>query len=104
MSQPAAADPILNPVSTHGLTRLDSGLLVPESAVPPQPPPTLTREVWLREDLKILRRMDKRLVALGVRTMLLCVNPDCKAPLLGLQAEEDGTTVLQCGCKRREIR
>ena len=92
----------LNPLSTHGLTRRPSGLLVPESAVPA---PARTREVWLREEAKLLRRLSRLLKAHHVRAVLLCDEPACREkPAITSQVEPDGTTVLVCGCKAREVR
>ena len=88
----------LNPTSTHGLTRRPSGLLVPEAVA-------RTREVWLREEGKLLRRLHKLLTSHGVKAVLLCAEPACREhPAIVSEVGEDGTTVMVCGCKRREVR
>ena len=98
MSQPDT----LNPMSTHGLTRRVSGLLVPASAVPA---PELTREVWLREEAKLLRRLSTLLRSHRVRAVLVCEKPACREnPAIHVEAAPDGTTVMVCGCTRREWR
>ncbi len=98
MSQPDT----LNPMSTHGLTRRVSGLLVPASAVPA---PELTREVWLREEAKLLRRLSKLLDAHGVKAVLCCAKPSCAgAPIIQREVRSDGVERLLCGCTARELR
>ena len=101
MSQPTANDiqnATLSPVSTHGLTRRASGLLVPESVA-------RTREVWMPEESKLLRRLDRLLRSHGVEAVLRCTAPECREkPAITTQVEPDGTTTLVCGCKKRELR
>jgi len=80
---PGAAVPLFTPRA--------SGLLVPTGL-------ERDREVWLHDDLKVLRRLITRMRPLKVRVVLLC--EACQQQL----EEERGTGRLCCRCKVRETR
>ena len=96
MSQPSKN--VVEVAADHGFKRHASGLMVPSGM-------ERKREVWTHDETKLVRRLDKLLGSRGVKAVMLCSEPAChEKPLIETQVEPDGTTVMVCGCKRREMR
>lgn len=87
---PAAASPL-------GFAPHTSGLLVPESVA-------RRREVWTREDWKVVNRAAKVLNDRHVGTLMRCRVPECPSPVLEATRELDGGLLLRCGCTDRHFR
>lgn len=58
------------------------------------------REVWLRDDQKVLNRAVKLLMARWLAVDLHCLNADCEDNTIQRQPNAAGFDLL-CGCKRR---
>lgn len=71
-----------------------SGLLVPDDV-------SREREVWTRDEAKILDRAIKLLKARGLSVQLACPKPGCKGDKLEKVRHADGSVILQCHHKDR---
>ena len=74
-----------------------SGLLVP-------PAHQRRREVWTRDEWKLLDRTAKLLAARHVKLQLACESPDCaREPIQRLRDPADGSITLRCRCTDRVL-
>lgn len=80
----------------HGFSPHTSGLLVPEHAA-------RTRQVWTKDDAKILTRAAKLLNARGVSHQMRCANTSCPDPQLTEVRLAGRDVVLRCGCTDRHF-
>lgn len=73
-----------------------SGLLVPNEL-------SRKREVWTRDEWKVLERATKLLGSRGVDMFLRCENDACKAAPMERIRRNDGGITLRCACTDREM-
>jgi hypothetical protein len=85
-----------NPYTQTGYRQHASGLLVP-------PDISREREVWTRDEWKVLERAAQLLKAKGVDLFLGCPEPDCKGAPMTRVRRNDGAITLRCAHKDREF-
>ena len=79
-----------------GVRQSASGLWVPEEL-------SREREVWTRDEARLLERATKLLESRGVALYLRCTHPDCATvPIERLRAA-DGGLLLRCGHRDRHL-
>lgn len=78
------------------LRRHASGLYVPEEMA-------REREVWTREDWRVLEKATALLQARGLELFLGCTDHRCKAQPVARIRRNDGGITLQCAHKAREV-
>lgn len=82
----------------HGFRRsVGTGLIVPEEH-------SRQREVWSKDDLRLLDRATKMLASYGMEIFLGCKEPACKAAgPIERHRRNDGGITLRCAHKDREV-
>lgn len=80
----------------HGFREHASGLLVPEDI-------SRQREVWTKDERKLLDRATELLRSRAIALQLRCLHPDCQGPDGKMQFSRDnaGDAILRCGHKDR---
>lgn len=73
-----------------------AGLIVPADAV-------LEREVWTRDEARLLERATKLLEARGVALYLRCTHDDCADAPIARERAADGGLHLRCAHKDRVL-
>jgi hypothetical protein len=81
---------------SEGFREHASGLLVPSDI-------SRVREVWTRDEWKLLERAAKLLTARGVELFLGCPEPGCKSAPIQRVRRADGGMTLRCAHKDREF-
>lgn len=78
------------------LRQTASGLFVPEEH-------SRERQVWTRDECRLVERATKFLDSKGVRTFFGCTNPECKAAPMTRERMADGGIRLRCAHMDREM-
>jgi hypothetical protein len=78
-----------------GYRSTGSGLLVPEEH-------SRKREVWTRDEGRLLDRATKLLTSRQVKFQMACAR-DCGEPMTQQFKQPGGLPVLECGCTTREF-
>lgn len=83
--------------STDGALRQTAGgLYVPETL-------SRARQVWTRDETRLVERATKLLEAKGVRTFFQCTEPECKGAPMTRERMGDGGILLRCAHMDREM-
>lgn len=78
----------------RGFRTSASGLLVPDA---------LEREVWTRDEARLLERATKLIESRGLELLLRCSHPDCARVMIQRDRAADGGLTLTCAHKARHL-
>lgn len=80
----------------HGYRPNASGLIVPEAV-------SREREVWTKDEWRLIQRATKFLRTKGVQVFFRCEQPACQGKPMNRTRQADGAIVMQCDHKDRVL-